>query len=201
MLTVKDKHGQLHAGAIGLFDDDDEYEERQRRARKASARETRRQERLAKKRAANEVKGNWKRGLLAKIASFCFSGDSKSASSATVTEKTKEKSMAKTRERTPTDSQIPGEGQVQEQSPSGAQVEHNPQLSVYGQPTSHTQEPDNPPPYQSSTTIDDGGIRMYHASAIHPEPSIFLEECGMVRVRSDEPCNGGWTIVPRSAII
>jgi hypothetical protein len=41
----------------------------------------------------------------------------------------------------------------------------------------------------------------YPASSIHPEPSIFLEECGMVRVRSDKYGDGGWTIVPRSDVI
>jgi hypothetical protein len=41
----------------------------------------------------------------------------------------------------------------------------------------------------------------YRVSDIHPDPSIWLEECGMVRVKSTKMGDGGWTVVPRSDVL
>jgi hypothetical protein len=41
----------------------------------------------------------------------------------------------------------------------------------------------------------------YRSEDVHPEPSIFLEECGMVRVRSHKVGDGGWTVVPKSDVL
>jgi hypothetical protein len=54
--------------------------------------------------------------------------------------------------------------------------------------------------YSVVTLEEDDEGETYPESAVDPEPSIFLEECGMVRVKSDNPQDFGWKIVPKSSI-
>jgi hypothetical protein len=41
---------------------------------------------------------------------------------------------------------------------------------------------------------------MYNAEDVHPDASPFFTELGLVRMRSDKPGDGGWTVVPESAV-
>ncbi|KAF2800952.1 hypothetical protein K505DRAFT_227490 [Melanomma pulvis-pyrius CBS 109.77] len=145
-----DHTGQLHAGSIGLFDDDDEYELTQSHLRRRQQRLERKVEKRLEKEARksakkSETEGSRPSGLLSWFVRLFG---------------------------------------LRKASPSSRVV-------VRREITGLQRRSRTPLLYESNGPT-------YPASSVHPEPSIFLEECGMVRVRSSKV--GGWDIVPRTAI-
>lgn len=187
MSFATDSKGQVHMGTVGLFDDHDEYQETQDRLWKKELR-----------RLEKEDKRKQQRARIAEAGPRSFIGVLKLLV-VPLWGKTREKSSQKRSE------SVHGHGRKSAVCRSvGAST------SVHGYshykplpplPTASGYRGYDDQSTSTSSEISESGDEMYPESSIHPEPSIFLEECGMVRVRCNKLGNGGWTVVPRSAIL
>lgn len=178
----RDNHGQAHTGNIGLFDDQGEWEETQRRLQKRADRELAKELEWREKQQRN-AKGTPRphTGFFRKIAQYLGFTLRKEQPSDPKPEGVDKKRTTSSEKKFEEDtwSNCADTGK----SDSSDTLVEEQLLYI-------------PAPIPDPTTQP-----TYPESWIHPEPSIFIEECGCVRVKSEKPGDGGWTIVPRSAIL
>ncbi|KAF2647258.1 hypothetical protein K491DRAFT_723595 [Lophiostoma macrostomum CBS 122681] len=166
-----DKHGQLHAGTVGLFDCPYEHDETQNRLRERQERREKSELKHDRKRGRRQVTGSRFPAPLRWLTKYFGWGK--------VGPKTK--ARPEFEEKTHDDT-------VRENSHRrlDASAKH-----------------EAPSSESNLVVLEEDEVEedeTYPASALHPEPSILLEECGMVRVRSNNPRDFGWKIVPKSCI-
>lgn len=178
-----DSHGQAHTANIGLFDDQDEWEETQQRLQKRADRELARELKWREKqrRKAEGTTGPRAEAFRAVAQFFKFTTrkERPCGPENAVVEKQPSASSESSFDK---DSGPSRDNGAESDSTCDTLVEETPYYI--------------PAPIQSPETQP-----MYPESWIHLEPSILLEECGCVRVKSLKPGDGGWTVVPRSAIL